>query len=194
MKGKKLTEYNALNLPHSTPILSNRRCEIVMQVIQMYCQAYEVNNNQCAGYFALTSVTNASIAFSRLNNAYFPPSIAHAFMPLDLRVPSFHMRPAGITTPAVWLNDMIDAFDDSSTAPGSLFKTSIGWKPLLPTLIMTAEAGNAVHLHSMKKSSRERASRRTRWQLGRAVLDDEKSWHIIFSLTLLWKATNSDVT
>jgi hypothetical protein len=59
---------------------------------------------------------------------------------------------------------------------------------------MTAEAGITVHLHSMKKSSRERASRRTRLQLGRAVLDDEKSWHIIFSLTLLWKVTNSALT
>lgn len=112
-------------------------------------------------------------------------------MPLVLKVPSFHIRPAGITTPAVWPNDMIDSLDDSSTAPGSLFKTSIGWKPLLPTFIMTAEAGIALHLHSMKKRSRERASRRTRWQLGRAVLGDEKSWHIIFSLTLLWKVTNS---
>ena len=88
-----------------------------------------------------------------------------------------------MTTPAVWTNELTEAFVESTTAPGSLFKTSMGWSLLLPTCIMTEEAGTALHLHSMKRSRSETAIRSTRWQLGRAVEDDETRWHIICSFT-----------
>ena len=99
-----------------------------------------------------------------------------------------------MTTPAVWTKELIEAFVESTTAPGSLFKTSMGWSLLPPTCIMTEEAGTALHLHSMKKSRSETANRSTRWQLGRAVEDDETCRHIICSFTWLWKVTTSAVT
>ena len=99
-----------------------------------------------------------------------------------------------MTTPAVWIKELIEAFVESTTAPGSLFKTSMGWSLLLPTCIMTEEAGTALHLHSMKKIRSETANRSTRWQLGRAVEDDETFRHIICSFAWLWKVTTSAVT
>lgn len=179
-RSKKLTEYNALNLPHSTPILSNNSDEIIIIDNIFTCRDSHKIKKVCRLTKLIQHVTQMQ---TEIVKSYFPPSIPHAFMPLLLKVPIFHIRPAGMTTPAVWTNELTEAFVESTTAPGSLFKTSMGWSLLLPTCIMTEEAGTALHLHSMKRSRSETAIRSTRWQLGRAVEDDETRWHIICSFT-----------
>ena len=44
MDVRKLTEYNALNLPHSTPILSRRMAEIIIHVIKICSEESESIN------------------------------------------------------------------------------------------------------------------------------------------------------
>ena len=74
--------------------------------------------------------------------SYLPPSIIQGFIPEDLRVPNFHIIPAGTITPAVCKNDSIDAFEVCNIAPGNLRKILMGCKLLSP-IVMAAE-GNGI--------------------------------------------------